>query len=134
MLDRETTVYQCFMDTTINLTKCTGLIVNSFELLEQRSFRALVNGECVPGVAMPPVYCLGPVVTDKSEGSKEKHDCLSWLDSPPSQSVVFLCFGSMGMFYTNQLKEIVVGLERSGVKFLWLCVLHRQTVLGEDKR
>ncbi|KAJ0099718.1 hypothetical protein Patl1_20247 [Pistacia atlantica] len=54
MLDREATVYQCFMDTAINMTKCAGLIVNSFELLEERSYRALVNGECAPGVTMPP--------------------------------------------------------------------------------
>ncbi|XP_031269513.1 UDP-glycosyltransferase 88B1-like [Pistacia vera] len=120
MFDRTTYVYQCLVDTALNMTKSSGLLVNSFELLEERACRALANGECAPGDSMPPVHFIGPVVSEKKEGSKEKHECLSWLDSKPSQSVVFLCFGSMGVFYTEQLKEIANGLERSGVRFLWV--------------
>ncbi|KAL5744717.1 hypothetical protein ACOSQ2_027833 [Xanthoceras sorbifolium] len=45
---------------------------------------------------------------------------LTWLNSQPSQSVVFLCFGSLGLFSADQLKEIAVGLEKSGRRFLWV--------------
>ncbi|KAK7861299.1 udp-glycosyltransferase 88a1 [Quercus suber] len=53
-------------------------------------------------------------------------ECLSWLDSQPSQSVVFLCFGSLGLFSIEQLKEIALGLEKSDQRFLstttgWVC-------------
>lgn len=44
-------------------------------------------------------------------------DCLTWLDSQPSGSVVFLCFGSRGTFSALQLKEIAIGLERSLYKY-----------------
>ncbi|KAK2632673.1 hypothetical protein EUGRSUZ_L01241 [Eucalyptus grandis] len=42
-----------------------------------------------------------------------------WLDEQPPSSVVFLCFGSLGSFDADQVKEIASGIERSGHKFLW---------------
>ncbi|THU72242.1 hypothetical protein C4D60_Mb04t10010 [Musa balbisiana] len=47
-------------------------------------------------------------------------ECVAWLDEQPRGSVVFLCFGSMGMFSAEQIKEIAAGLERSGQRFLWV--------------
>ncbi|XP_044505164.1 UDP-glycosyltransferase 88B1-like [Mangifera indica] len=120
-LDRASYEYQCFVETAINMTKSSGIIVNSFELFEERACKALANGECAPDDSMPAVYFIGPVVNEKNDGGdKVKHECLSWLDNQPSQSVVFLCFGSMGVFSTKQLKEIAIGLERSGVRYLWV--------------
>ena len=56
----------------------------------------------------------------------ERNECLErrvmaveWLDAQPDRSVVFLCFGSMGTLSAEQLKEMAVGLERSGQRFLW---------------
>ncbi|GAY53355.1 hypothetical protein CUMW_148680 [Citrus unshiu] len=42
-----------------------------------------------------------------------------WLDDLAESSVVFLCFGSSGSFDVAQVKEIAIGLERSGYNFLW---------------
>jgi hypothetical protein len=53
-------------------------------------------------------------------GHDDVPECLTWLDSQPSGSVVFLCFGSLGVFTKEQLEEIAVGLERSGQRFLWV--------------
>ncbi|KAI3518833.1 hypothetical protein L1887_07666 [Cichorium endivia] len=44
---------------------------------------------------------------------------IGWLDRQPSSSVVFLCFGSMGSLTPDQVKEIAMGLERAGYRFLW---------------
>ncbi|KAF2319836.1 hypothetical protein GH714_019529 [Hevea brasiliensis] len=44
---------------------------------------------------------------------------MQWLDDQPVASVVFLCFGSMGSFGEDQLKEIACALEHSGHRFLW---------------
>ncbi|CAI9269997.1 unnamed protein product [Lactuca saligna] len=41
-------------------------------------------------------------------------------DSQPSKSVVNLCFGSLGLFSSDQLKEIAIGLEMTGHRFLWV--------------
>jgi hypothetical protein len=53
------------------------------------------------------------------DGGKE-HECLRWLDAQPDDSVVFLCFGSMGTFPKKQLQEMATGLEKSGKRFLWV--------------
>ncbi|KAJ6967720.1 anthocyanidin 3-O-glucosyltransferase 6-like [Populus alba x Populus x berolinensis] len=42
-----------------------------------------------------------------------------WLDDQPLSSVVYICFGSMGSFGVDQVKEIACGLEQSGHRFLW---------------
>ncbi|KAI7746466.1 hypothetical protein M8C21_010460 [Ambrosia artemisiifolia] len=78
--------------------------------------KAITDGLCVEGHT-PPLYCVGPVLSDGGDGS---HECLKWLDSQPSESVVYLCFGSEGLFSCDQLKEIAKGLEMSGQRFLWV--------------
>lgn len=122
MLDREGKAYKCFVDTGSQMAKSAGLIVNTFELLEERAVKAMLEGKCTPGETSPPLYCIGPLVGGKNGENRERdrHECLSWLDSKPSRSVLFLCFGSLGLFSSKQLKEMAIGLERSGVKFLWV--------------
>ncbi|CAD6267200.1 unnamed protein product [Miscanthus lutarioriparius] len=97
------------------MPEARGILLNSFESLEPRAVRALRDGLCVPGRDMPPVYCVGPLV---SPGRDKDHGCLRWMDAQPDRSVVFLCFGSMGAFPKIQLEEIAVGLESSGQRFL----------------
>jgi len=94
-----------------------GILVNTYESLEARAVHALRDGACVPDRPTPPVYCVGPLVT---EGGDEKHECLECLDAQPDRSVVFLSFGSRGTFPKKQLQEIAVGLEKSGQRFLWV--------------
>uniref|UniRef100_A0ACD5TES1 Uncharacterized protein n=1 Tax=Avena sativa TaxID=4498 RepID=A0ACD5TES1_AVESA len=96
-----------------------GVLVNSFDWLERTALRALADGVCVPGRPTPRVFCIGPLVNDGGDGGEKRHECLAWLDAQPRQSVVFLCFGSMGAFSAAQLKEIARGLESSGQRFLW---------------
>ncbi|XP_016549859.2 nuatigenin 3-beta-glucosyltransferase [Capsicum annuum] len=51
---------------------------------------------------------------------QERHSCLSWLDSQEANSVVYICFGSMGRFSDVQLTEIALALEASNSSFLWV--------------
>jgi hypothetical protein len=106
-----------------------GILLNTFVELETRAVRSLREGLCVPGRAMPPVYCIGPLVS--GGGGEKDHECLRWLDSPPDRSVVFLCFGSQGTFSERQLKEIAVDLERSEQRFLW--VVHAPGRVDDEK-
>ncbi|PNT65068.1 anthocyanidin 5,3-O-glucosyltransferase-like [Brachypodium distachyon] len=102
-------------------TETMGVLVNTFESLESRAAQSLRDPLCVPGRVLPPVYCVGPLIGKKSDSkaARKKNECLAWLDAQPDASVVFLCFGSMGTLSADQLKEIAVGLERSGQRFLW---------------
>ncbi|EXB84476.1 UDP-glycosyltransferase 88A1 [Morus notabilis] len=119
LLDRHDKAYQYFLESSANLPKSDGILVNTFESLEPRALKAVREGLCVPHAPTPPIYCIGPLITTKEqEGSNS--ECLKWLDLQPRHSVVFLCFGSLGLFSKEQLKEIAVGLERSGQRFLWV--------------
>ncbi|KAL6845111.1 hypothetical protein ACP4OV_024606 [Aristida adscensionis] len=100
-----------------------GVLVNTFEALESRAVQALRDPLRVPGQLLPPIYCVGPLVGDGAMGGEsntERHECLAWLDAQPERSVVFLCFGSLGVLSEEQLREIAVGLDRSGQRFLWV--------------
>nr|CAB3478223.1 unnamed protein product [Digitaria exilis] len=111
-----------------------GVLVNTFESLESRAVQALRDPLCVPGKVPPPIYCVGPLVgNDAGKGAKaERHECLSWLDAQPERSVVFLCFGSMGTSSDEQLKEMAVGLDKSGQRFLW--VVRMPANIGDPMR
>ncbi|PIN10382.1 UDP-glucuronosyl and UDP-glucosyl transferase [Handroanthus impetiginosus] len=118
MLFRKSNIYKHFLDAAINMRKSAGLIVNTFYALEVRALEALANGLCVPDGPTPPVYSLGPFIDSGAAASQ--HECLRWLDLQPSKSVVFLCFGRRGVFSIEQIKEMALGLENSGHRFLWV--------------
>ncbi|TYH79950.1 hypothetical protein ES332_D03G099500v1 [Gossypium tomentosum] len=129
VLDRNDQVYHIFINNSMYLPKSAGIIINSFESLEPRAIKAIRDGLCVPDGPTPPLYCIGPLIADVDRrsgarsnvaGEGAPDDCLMWLDKQPSKSVVFLCFGSLGLFSAQQLKEIAEGLERSEQRFLWV--------------
>ncbi|KAJ4965140.1 hypothetical protein NE237_016989 [Protea cynaroides] len=125
-LNREEQGYHWILEISSSLRKSKGIIVNTFESLESRAIKAITDGLCIPDAPTPPVYCIGPLIsspinhTVEGESVNQIHQCLSWLDAQPNQSVVFLCFGSGGVFSTAQVREIAVGLEKSGQRFLWV--------------
>lgn len=111
-------VYEIFLDISTCLLNSAGIIVNTFDSLEPRAIKTIVDGLCAPDRSTPPIYCIGPFIAEDGAGGVP--ECLKWLDSQPSKSVVFLCFGSLGLFSVQQLREIADGLERSGQRFLWV--------------
>ncbi|GLT35881.1 hypothetical protein SLA2020_102970 [Shorea laevis] len=124
LLEREDEVYKWFLDFCISLPKSAGIIVNTFEVLEPRPLKAMRDGQCVPHGPTAPIHCIGTLIATSDRGGGSTSDSISqgltWLNSQPSKSVVFLCFGSLGLFSVEQLKKIAVGLERSRQRFLWV--------------
>uniref|UniRef100_A0A7N2MHS0 Glycosyltransferase n=1 Tax=Quercus lobata TaxID=97700 RepID=A0A7N2MHS0_QUELO len=117
--DRTSKEYQYSLNVAAHMAKSNGLLVNTFDLLETKPIKAISGGLCVPDRPTPPIFCIGPLISDSNQ-DVEDYECLNWLNSQPSRSVVFLCFGSLGLFSAKQLKEIAVGLENSGQRFLWV--------------
>ncbi|TKY45295.1 Anthocyanidin 5,3-O-glucosyltransferase [Spatholobus suberectus] len=129
LLDRRSRSYESFVNMSIQMRKTNGIIVNTFEKLENKAFSALKNGACVPEerrphsstpeTRKPRVFGVGPLVRG-GERDNDDNGCMSWLNSQPSRTVVYLSFGSYGRFSKSQIREIALGLERSGQRFLWV--------------
>ena len=134
LLNRDDPAYDHMLYFSEILSESDGLVINTFDDLEPVGIRTIGEGKCVPHGSTPPVYCIGPLIAGAGEdesNDKARHACLSWLDTHPSQSVVFLCFGSRGTFSPAQVKEIANGLERSGKRFLWV-VKNPPSAVAED--
>ncbi|XP_047331240.1 anthocyanidin 3-O-glucosyltransferase 2-like [Impatiens glandulifera] len=106
------------------LREVDGIAVNTFAELESYAIKVLSEDDKIP-----PVYPVGPILKIKKENDEKSADIISWLDGQPLSSVIFLCFGSMGSFPDEQVKEIAYALEKAGKRFLWS--LRRP--LGTDK-
>ncbi|GLT65371.1 hypothetical protein SLA2020_378090 [Shorea laevis] len=51
---------------------------------------------------------------------EENRSCITWLDSQPLRSVVYVSFGSLTVMTRGQLMELWHGLVNSGKPFLWV--------------
>ncbi|KAK9293271.1 hypothetical protein L1049_021263 [Liquidambar formosana] len=54
MLERTTKVYESFLYFSTEMGKSAGIIVNTFDSLEERAVEAILDGLCVPDVHSPP--------------------------------------------------------------------------------
>ncbi|XP_062183348.1 hydroquinone glucosyltransferase-like [Phragmites australis] len=93
-----------------------SILVNSFDAVEPEPARLLRQPE--PG--RPMVYPIGPLIQTDSSSNTERAACLEWLDRQPAKSVIFVSFGSGGSLPTEQMRELALGLELSGQRFLWV--------------
>ncbi|MFQ6660331.1 hypothetical protein Gotur_028921 [Gossypium turneri] len=110
--------YPWFMMTAQKFKAVKGIMVNTFEELEPDA----ISGFSDRG--SPPVYPVGPVldINCKPYTELDLAQCkkvMKWLDEQPRSSLIFLCFGSFRHFLAPQVKEIALGLEQSGYRFLW---------------
>uniref|UniRef100_A0A0D6QUF4 Glycosyltransferase n=1 Tax=Araucaria cunninghamii TaxID=56994 RepID=A0A0D6QUF4_ARACU len=120
MQHRADPIYGLFLRHSHRLCKANGILINTFQDLESGSIRALESGVLLPaGVAkMPDIYPIGPLIATPEE--TEKDECLEWLDRQPPASVIFVSFGSVGFLSVPQMRELALGLEASGHRFLWV--------------
>lgn len=101
-----------------------GVIVNSFYELEPDyadHYRNVLNRRAWH---VGPVSLCNRSVEEKVQRGKkaaiDEDKCLKWLDTKNPNSVLYVCFGSVSKFPSNQLHEIAVGLEASGQQFIWV--------------
>ncbi|KAH7533626.1 hypothetical protein FEM48_Zijuj04G0151600 [Ziziphus jujuba var. spinosa] len=87
-----------------------GIMVNTFMELESCAIRSLSDDD----TKFPPVYPVGPILNLNAHPNILGSDITKWLDDQPPSSVVFLCFGTIGSFSRDQVKEIAIALENSG--------------------
>ncbi|TXG64265.1 hypothetical protein EZV62_011259 [Acer yangbiense] len=105
---------------------------------ELKSFSAVVNS--FYELELEPAYAdyyrnalgkrawhIGPLSLcneDKASRGKQTsidgNECLKWLNSKKPNFVVYICFGSVSNFNSDQLMEIAMGIEALGQDFIWV--------------
>ncbi|XP_006353724.1 UDP-glucose flavonoid 3-O-glucosyltransferase 6-like [Solanum tuberosum] len=108
-----------YLDLSKRLREAKAILVNTFSEFESHAVKSLSLDEKIPLV-----YPVGPLLNlDNDHGnnqdSSQHQTIINWLDDQPDSSVVYLCFGSLGSFNEEQIKEIAYALEKSGCRFLW---------------
>ncbi|XP_071688733.1 hydroquinone glucosyltransferase-like [Rutidosis leptorrhynchoides] len=114
--ERTDEVYKGYLLLSKRLTLLDGIMVNSFEELEEETFRVLRSGTA----GQTPIYSIGPLVQCGPSDGADRNQCLKWLDSQPNESVVLVSFGSGGTLSLDQVHELAHGLEMSYQRFLWI--------------
>ena len=116
MIDKESGWAEMLLHHTRRFRNVKGILVNTFIELESHAIQSL------SGSTVPVLYPVGPILNTRmgsDGGQQDASAIISWLDDQPPSSVVFLCFGSMGSFGADQIKEIAHGLDHSWHRFLW---------------
>ncbi|KAK4415042.1 UDP-glycosyltransferase 89B2 [Sesamum alatum] len=98
-----------------------GLVFNSFGGLEGAYLDYLKKE-----FGHDRVWAIGPVLPPADVGPNERggsssvsiSQICSWLDTCQDHTVVYVCFGSQAVLTNKQMKELALGLEKSGVKFI----------------
>jgi hypothetical protein len=123
------------IDTLESAPKASGIVIHTFDALEQEVLDAL-------SPMFPRVYAIGPLqlLLDylpndplKSIGYslwEEETECLHWLSTKASNSVVYVNFGSIAVMTPLQLTEFGWGLANSKHPFLW--IIRPDLVEGES--
>ncbi|OEL25784.1 Hydroquinone glucosyltransferase [Dichanthelium oligosanthes] len=115
--DKSNPCYKWMLHHAAKYREADAILVNSFDAVEPEPAKILRQ----PAPGHPVVYPVGPLIqADGGSGSKDDAPCLEWLDRQPAKSVIFVSFGSGGALPTEQMRELALGLELSGQRFLWV--------------
>ncbi|CAN4124410.1 unnamed protein product [Withania somnifera] len=111
--------YNSLLSHAVRFKETKGILINTVSEFESHAVNSLASDP-----ELPPVYTVGFLLDLESQKGKgntnsEDEEIMKWLDQQPPSSVLFLCFGSAGIFEPPQLIEMAIALERSSVRFLW---------------
>ncbi|KAG1328261.1 Crocetin glucosyltransferase 2 [Cocos nucifera] len=121
-----------------NLEKADAVFVNSFYELEpeEADYMASIWRAKTVGPTIPSSYLDNRLPSDSHYGfdmyTPSVALCMQWLDSQPSNSVVYVSFGSMAMLSPDQMVELAFGLLNSGKCFLWVVRSSEASKLSKD--
>ncbi|PON86713.1 UDP-glucuronosyl/UDP-glucosyltransferase, partial [Trema orientale] len=109
-----------FIASQLQTMECqAGEIQNSSRAIEGSFLELLADDNTGRGKKM---WAVGPL--HQTTVSKEPRDSdkwlLEWLDKREPNSVLYISFGTTTTLSNEEIKELALGLEESGVKFIWV--------------
>ncbi|XP_049395179.1 UDP-glycosyltransferase 76B1-like isoform X2 [Solanum stenotomum] len=111
-------LYQVIQEMIRETKASSGLILNSFEQLEQFSMSKLRDDFPIPIFPIGPFHSHFPA--SSSSLMSQDQTSISWLDTKPPKSVIYVSFGSVAAIEINDFLEIAWGLANSNHPFLWV--------------
>ncbi|KAK9037746.1 hypothetical protein V6N11_022648 [Hibiscus sabdariffa] len=126
------------LERPIDIPESSSIIFHTFEELDKKVLQVL-------GDKSPNIYAIGPlaslcrnlnipeIIQDDSLNSslwKEDTNCIEWLNTMESNSVVYVNYGSVTVMSNHHLKEFAWGLANSKYPFLW--IVRPDVVMGES--
>ena len=107
----------------------SAVIWNTSKCLEQSVLDKLEQERVIPILAVGPIHKISPPVS--SSLIEEDRSCLSWLDSHPKGSVLYVsCSGSLWAMSEKEACEVAWGLANAKVPFVW--VVRPGSIRGSD--
>ncbi|XP_078165930.1 UDP-glycosyltransferase 79-like [Carex rostrata] len=123
-------VYPAYVELLTNifseLDKADEVLINSFYELETKEaeYMASVWRAKTIGPTVPSSYLDNLIPSDTSYGfhlfKPDTAPCMTWLDTKPTNSVVYISIGSLSSLDKVQMDELAYGLLNSNVPFLWV--------------
>jgi len=100
-----------------------AILFNSYDELENKAMDVLVD-ESLKALTVGPLVLLSSHESRCNMASSGlwAHDkeCLNWLDSKTTSSVLYIAFGSIAILNITQLHELALGIEATHQPFLWV--------------
>ncbi|XP_054793898.1 7-deoxyloganetin glucosyltransferase-like [Prosopis cineraria] len=116
-----------FIELVEKAHRASAICFNTFDVLEGEAVKALSS------IYEAPLYTIGPLPSflNQIKGNdqlastnfslwKEESQCIDWLESKESRSVIYVNFGSITIMSPEQLFEFAWGLANSKKPFLWI--------------
>ncbi|XP_077216489.1 scopoletin glucosyltransferase-like [Tasmannia lanceolata] len=105
-----------------SIARSYGVVTNSFYELETIYTDHYKKNSGKKAWQIGPVSLCNRNTERGKKASIEESKCLRWLDGRETNSVIYLCFGSLCRFSDSQLVEIGSALEASDQPFIWVII------------
>ncbi|KAL1566895.1 cis-zeatin O-beta-D-glucosyltransferase [Salvia divinorum] len=93
----------------------SGDLYNTCRLIEAPYLEVLERAEDVGNRRS---WAIAPILPPPNKN--QSHKTLEWLDKHEADSVIYVAFGTTISMSDDEISELALGLEQSGVKFLWV--------------
>lgn len=112
----------------------SGVVINTLDALEKPELKRLCQELHIPMVLAPgPLHKLMSSKNTRRSSMLDQDcssSCIEWLDKQPTESVLYVSFGSLASMDAKEFLEVAWGLANSGHPFLW--VVREDSVQGFD--